>query len=241
MKFVSPLYKTLSIIVFSIAVLAAVSCSTPPPVVENTSTATNHPPVIAQISGPITWEAHVEGQFICEASDKDGDKLTYAWSLGGTPISGSGSTLNWTAPSQMGKYRIEVVVSDGKGGEARSYKDISIGVNEDGSVTLDPPVQLKFTFSQTDNVTTAKRVKIWTSSPVECIVSGIDPKTVKYSWTTTNGRIQGKGLNEGTADKVVWIAPGIAGDFSLDVVATDSRGNQSKGSVTFTVFCCGNY
>jgi hypothetical protein len=72
------------------------------------------------------------------------------------------------------------------------------------------------------------------------VVDGANPQDLKYAWTASNGKIQGKGLNEGTASQVAWIAPGAAGDYTLDVVVTDSRGNQARGTVNFKVFCCGN-
>jgi len=45
-------------------------------------------------------------------------------------------------------------------------------------------------------------------------------------------------LNDGTASKVNWIAPGVGGDFKVHVIVTDSSGNEAKGTVNFEVFCC---
>ncbi len=119
-------------------------------------------------------------------------------------------------------------------------KEVKVFVNADGTQTPDPPIVLKMTLPSSDNVTGAKRIRIWTSAPVECVVDGANPQDLKFAWTASNGKIQGKGLNEGTASKVAWIAPGAAGDYTLDVVVTDSRGNQATGTVNFKVFCCGN-
>ncbi|MCF8245660.1 MAG: T9SS type A sorting domain-containing protein [Saprospiraceae bacterium] len=47
--------------------------------------------------------------------DSNGDPLTYAWTSTGGAISGSGSTVNWTAPNTVGIYQITVTVQDDGG------------------------------------------------------------------------------------------------------------------------------
>jgi hypothetical protein len=201
----------------------------------------NKPPIIEQISGFSDWAPDTSGEISVVARDPNGDKLSYAWQADNGTLKADGNTAIWTAPSSMGKYNIVVVVTNGRGGEARATKEVRVGINADGSQTLDAPVLLKMSIPSAETVTGTKRVRIWTASPAECVVSGADPKDLKFTWTASNGRIQAKGLDEGTASKVVWIAPGVGGDWTLDVVVTDSRGNQAKGTVKFTVYCCGNY
>jgi hypothetical protein len=92
-------------------------------------------------------------------------------------------------------------------------------------------------------VTGAKRVRIWTASPIECIVENVNAKDLKFTWSAASGKLQaGRGMNlsDGTASKVNWIAPGVGGDFTVNVVVTDGSGNEAKGAVNFDVFCCGN-
>ena len=48
------------------------------------------------------------------ASDPDGDPLTYVWTSTVGAIGGSGSSVNWLAPSTPGVYAISCVVSDGE-------------------------------------------------------------------------------------------------------------------------------
>lgn len=175
------------------------------------------------------------------ASDPDGDKLSYTWMADNGTLSGEGDAVSWTSPGEMGKYKITVIVKDGRGGEAHGTKDVKVIVNADGSLTPDPPVVLKMSIPSSEIAAASKRVYIWTSSPIECVVTGADSKDLKFAWTASNGRLQGKGLNEGAANKVTWMAPGVGGDFTVDVVAADSRGNQVTGTVKFKVYCCGNY
>jgi hypothetical protein len=201
----------------------------------------NRPPVIQQITGVNDWSPDSAGQFGVIASDPDGDKLTYTWLAENGTLTGDGDSVSWTSPSAMGKYKITVVASDGRGGETRQVKEVRVIINADGTQTLDAPVVLTISFPSSDNVTASKRCRIWTASPVDCLVTGADPKDLKFTWTTSNGKIQAKGLNEGTARSVIWIAPGVGGDWTLDVLVTDRQGNQAKGTVKFNVYCCGNY
>jgi hypothetical protein len=200
----------------------------------------NRPPVIEQIQGPTGWAPSSEGEFSVVATDPDGDTLTYSWLADNGTLKTEGSKATWMSPAAMGKYQITAIVNDGKGHEVRATKEVKVFVNADGTQTPDPPIVLKITLPSSDNVTGAKRIRIWTSAPVECVVNAANPQDLKFAWTASNGKIQGKGLNEGTASKVAWIAPGAAGDYTLDVVVTDSQGNQAGGTVNFKVFCCGN-
>ncbi len=49
------------------------------------------------------------------AFDSNGDPLTYTWTSTGGSISGSGSTVTWTAPGLEGVYQLTVTVQDNEG------------------------------------------------------------------------------------------------------------------------------
>ena len=224
-----------AITVFSATSLSAnISCTTPQQPKEN------QPPTIEQIGGSTSWSPLSEGPFTVSAKDPDGDNLTYTWLADNGTLTAKGNSASWTSPAEMGKYNITIIVNDGQGHEVSVVKEVNVIVNADGSQTQDPPIVLKMSLPSTDTATGVKRVRSWFSARVECVVDGVNPQGLKYSWTTSNGKIQGKGLNEGTASKVEWLAPGVAGKYTLDVVVSDSQGNQSKGTVNFDVFCCGN-
>jgi hypothetical protein len=226
--------RAISLIIAIIAVITmGLSCSAPKP-------QANRPPDIEQLTGSTNWSPGVEGQITCVASDPDGDTLTYNWSADNGTIKGQGDKISWTSPAGMGTYHVTVTVSDSKGLETTAVKEVKVFINADGSITPDAPIVLNLTLPSKDVVTGAKRIRIWTSAGVECKVEGADPSKLKYTWTPSNGKLQARGLTEGTASKVTWIAPGVAGDFTLDVVVTDDSGNQAKGTVNFKVFCCGN-
>jgi hypothetical protein len=58
------------------------------------------------------------------ASDPDGDSLTYAWDLAGTPASGPTGSITFTGG---GTGLIRVTVTDGKGGSATDTRTIVVG------------------------------------------------------------------------------------------------------------------
>lgn len=64
--------------------------------------------------------------FSSDVIDANGDSILYAWTLDiGNPL-GTGTSLDWTAPSTSGIYDISLTISDGRGGSAT--KSISIVV-----------------------------------------------------------------------------------------------------------------
>jgi hypothetical protein len=141
----------------------------------------------------------------------------------------------------MGKYHITVMVSDSKGGVSSAVQEVRVLINTDGSMSQDAPAVLKISLPSRDIVTVAKRVRIWTSTPIECIVDSPDAGNLKYTWSAASGRFQagkGQSLEGGTASRVNWITPGAGGDYTVNVTVTDSNGNEAKGQVDYKVICC---
>lgn len=53
----------------------------------------------------------------CDATDADGDLLTYNWSVNIGTISGSGNSVSWIATDSLDTFEITCTVSDGYGGQ----------------------------------------------------------------------------------------------------------------------------
>jgi len=238
--------KSCSVIVLAavmlITLLSSISCVAPAAVPSPAAAPpANGQPVIQQLNGSTDWSPQTEGQFTCIASDPDSDQLTYKWTADNGTISANGATMTWVSPATMGKYNITVTVSDGRGGEATAVQAARVIINADGSVSSDAPVVLKMSLPSSETVTSAKRVRSWLNSRIECIVEDADARNLKYSWTSANGTLRaGKGLSleGGTANVVDWMAPGAGGDYIVNVTVTDSKGNEAKGKVNFKVVCC---
>jgi hypothetical protein len=76
-------------------------------------------PAIASVTvSPGTVNANGIVNITVAATDPDGDPLTYAYTVTGGSISGTGASVSWTAPSAAGAHSVTVTVSDGKGGQA---------------------------------------------------------------------------------------------------------------------------
>ena len=76
---------------------------------------TNEMPEISSLAAdPATVEVGQTAVLTCTASDADGDVLSYTWLETAGAISGSGSSVTWTAPISVGAYTITCDVSDGK-------------------------------------------------------------------------------------------------------------------------------
>lgn len=54
----------------------------------------------------------------CVAQDDDGDELAYTWSCDKGEISGTGTIITWTAPSEKCNAYVTIEISDGNGGMA---------------------------------------------------------------------------------------------------------------------------
>ncbi len=87
----------------------------------------NSLPIISSlIADPDTVPPEGTSTITCDASDPDGHTLTYSWTEDGWVISGSGSTLTWTAPDDEGIYTIGVTVKDSKGGKASEECEVVV-------------------------------------------------------------------------------------------------------------------
>ncbi len=77
----------------------------------------NAPPSIEKFNA-VPRKVNLGGTSVigCIATDSDGDSLSYSWSAGAGVVSGSGPTVQWSAPSTAGDYAVTCTVKDGFGG-----------------------------------------------------------------------------------------------------------------------------
>jgi len=154
-------------------------------------------------------------QIACNATDRDGDDLSYNWSADGGGITGEGDTVTWTAPHSAGSYNVTVTVTDGRSGEVMSCVIIEVRANR-------PPT-----------ITSLEAAAPWTtpsgSIQVTCDASDPDGDELSYEWTTDGGDISGTGT------AVTWNAPEEVGIYHVTVVAKDGHGREDTRSVPLSV------
>jgi hypothetical protein len=176
----------------------------------------NHRPIITSLEAQADWTAPLNSiRVTCNASDPDGDKLSYNWSASGGNISGTGAAINWIAPPSIGSYDVTVTVTDGRGGEDMDKVTVTVRANT-------PPI-----------ITSLIADADWTSPSgslqVTCNASDPDGDELSYEWTATGGNITGTGA------VVNWTAPEGVGIYDVTVVVSDGHGGEATRSVILSV------
>lgn len=175
----------------------------------------NKPPVIVSLTSSATEVARGGNCTVtCVASDPDtDDTLAYAWTATAGAISGTGSTVTWTAPTTEGTYSITVTVSDDE-------KTVSDSCNI--QVVNTPPDITSLTPSSNSLPPAG-------SCTVGCIASDADGDTLTYTWTPSGGTISG------TGNSVSWDAPAVEGTYNISVSVSDGHGGTTSFSVDIMV------
>ncbi|NWF77899.1 MAG: PKD domain-containing protein [Chloroflexi bacterium] len=176
----------------------------------------NHRPAIASLEAESERVLPSRScQIACNASDRDGDGLSYNWSASGGEISGEGATVTWTAPDSAGSYNVTVTVTDGRGGEVTKQITITVRANK-------PPT-----------ITSLGAGADWTtpldSIQVTCTASDPDDDELNYEWSTSGGNITG------TGPEVIWTAPEEVGIYHVTVAVTDGHGEEDTRLVYLSV------
>lgn len=176
----------------------------------------NHRPAITSLAAePERVLPLGKCQVMCNATDSDGDELSYNWSASGGNISGTGPSVNWTAPNSVSSYNVTVMVTDGRGGTATDYVTIEVRANRTPTIN---------SLAASANWTTPSG-----SIQVTCTASDPDGDELSYEWTTTGGNISGAGA------VVNWTAPQEVGIYHITVVVTDGHGSSDTDSLPISV------
>ncbi|MGA9048852.1 MAG: PKD domain-containing protein [Dehalococcoidia bacterium] len=222
-------------------ILLAAACSaapqrvaTPPPVSTPASQPAAGPPIIEGIAGRSEWTTTSKGPLSCVATDPQGTKLTYSWSVDNGTLKGDGPQVTWTTPAAAGQYTVTVIVTNEAGAQATQSRTFQ--VDPLFNLPQDNTVYLKFTFPSPGPVTVSKRVPYDTVSEIQCTFSNADPNQLTIVWSAPVGKLSGDGIADGKASRVGWLPPGVPGQYTVNVQISDKAGHTATGSVNFDVY-----
>jgi PKD repeat protein len=174
----------------------------------------NEPPTVALSASTARGSAPLTVSFSADASDPDGDPLSYAWTFGNgdTAEGNSSHTVTYREP---GDYTAVVTVSDGVAEERASF---TVEVDE----PPEPPA------SNTPPVVTLSATPVTGSTPLRVKLSAdasdADGDEVSYLWDFGDGTI--------SSDNPVTHVYRDAGDYSASVTVSDRRGGKTREEVT---------
>jgi len=189
----------------------------------------NQPPTITNLAADTVWSTPSGTiQVTCNASDLDGDELSYEWSATGGSISSTGPEVTWTAPEETGTYHITAVVIDGHGAEDTKSVTLSVAT---GIPPIIEDLIVNADHKYLKETATGYKVGKIQEFNIECIVSNTDGELI-YEWSCDEGEISGEG------SLINWTAPDVAGKVTVMVVVTDVADNIVSESVILEVVSC---
>jgi outer membrane protein OmpA-like peptidoglycan-associated protein len=175
----------------------------------------NHPPVAACSVNPASVFAG-SGDSVAvhvNASDPDGDPLSYSYTATGGAVEGTGPDARWNSSGvAVGSYTVNAKVDDGKGGTASCAADIKV----EEKPNHPPTAALSIERSP---ILPGERTGI------TCNASDSDNDPLTYSYTATGGQIVGSGSN------VQFDAAGLKpGTYTVKCAVNDGRGGTADAS-----------
>lgn len=153
----------------------------------------------------------------CTAVDRDGDTLSYGWSVGVGSLVGSGATISWNVPTDTGTYEIVCTVTDGKGGIDSARLSIRVV-----DVLPTDPVIVRM-------IARPGKIHLGASTLLTCTIADTSGTSLSFTWSATAGVL-------GPGDTLVtWTAPTIPGNYFVRCVVTNGVGGSAEDSVGVAV------
>ena len=187
----------------------------------------NNPPTVRATCEPCTVPRGSEVQLSADASDADGDALTYSWSAADGTFTSATDQANaaWMPPDRVGTFVILVTVTDEYGADAVARVSIRV-------INRLPMIDAPMTVDLLENADGRE-------NPVMLgLVQATDPDgdEVSFSLVPENSRFA---IGE-TSGELQYVGPGE--DFEADpnllevtLMATDALGGETQATITVQV------
>jgi len=191
----------------------------------------NKVPTIASLTAEARWITPSNSLSVtCNASDPDGDELSYRWSATGGDISGTGSVIRWKAPKALGIYYITVIAEDGHGASATKTVFVSVAKQQPPTIQALRVDKERYGHCYLLTYQWGYRVGKGQKYDIECIALGTGE--LVYQWSCDSGEISGDG------SLITWTAPNESRGVTMTVIVSDSGGNMMAESIVFEVVPC---
>jgi hypothetical protein len=191
----------------------------------------NNLPTINNLTASAVWTLPFGSLAVtCDASDSDGDELSYEWTASGGNITGTGTVVAWIAPQEIGIYYVTVVVRDGHGSPSPRTLPISVVTGQPPTIE-DLLITADHCYLRTS--TSPYRVGKEQTCHLECIVSD-GAGELLYEWSCTGGSISGEG------SRINWTAPDLSSntEVTVTVIVSDIAGNKGVKNLLLDVRSC---
>jgi len=196
----------------------------------------NRPPVITSLTADAAWTLPSGSlQITCEAEDPDGDDLSYVWTATGGSISGTGATVTWTAPEDIGEYDITVVVSDDHGGSATRTLRVSVLT---GQPAVIESLEVRADHRYLRKTASGYDVGEGRDFQISCAAYHPDGLEFDYAWEYERGELVE--ISE-DGSMITWTAPFTRGKLEITVTVTDVHSNSVSKTVELNVVSCSSF
>ena len=173
----------------------------------------NIPPVINSLtSDSYSVMQRKTANITSDASDPEGDELTYSWTCIGGSIGGTGPDAVWTAPDELDSCKVILTVSDG---EFSVSESIMIEVTEAPNLA---PI-ISHLAADPSTVIAEGTVSL------TCVASDADGDSLTYEWSCTGGSITGSASTE------IWTAPSSAGEYTVTCTVSDGTDTDVENRI----------
>jgi len=192
----------------------------------------NRPPTIISQEADAYWTLPSGNlQVTCNATDPDGNELSYEWSTTGGDISGAGAVVSWNAPQEVGIYDITVVVTDGHGSSATDSLPISVMPEQPPIIEALLVTKDRYGHCYLKEVGSGYLVGQGQKYDIECLVSDTSGE-VSYNWSYDGGEISGED------SLITWTAPNTSGYITVTVIVSDIADNRMRKNIILNVVGC---